>query len=187
MEMVNQTKTEICDNLDIIFKERGYRDYKWIDPKKIIVAQWVRMKCMFGCSGYGKLASCPPNVPSVTECESFFKEYSLGVIFRFNKKLDDPEKRHGWSKTVNMKLFKLERDVFLAGHERAFLLFMDSCSVCKECTGKRNECNEPIISRPSPEGLAMDVYSTVRQFGLPIEVRTDVNQEMNRYAFLLVQ
>ena len=121
MTKSDNSKTEIIDRLDNLFEKKGYRDYKWIDPQKIIVSQWVRMKCMFGCSGYGRLASCPPNVPSVAECEKFFNEYSLAVIFRFAKKLDDPEKRHGWSKTVNMKLFKLERDVFLAGHERAFL------------------------------------------------------------------
>ena len=187
MEIPEKSKTEICAKLDLLFEKKGYQDYKWIDPKKIIVSQWVRMKCMFGCSGYGRLASCPPNVPSVEECKKFFNEYSLAVIFRFAKKLDDPEKRHGWSKTVNMKLFKLEREVFLAGQERAFLLFMDSCSICEDCTGDRDTCREPKISRPSPEGLAMDVYSTVRQSGFPIEVRTDYTQEMNRYAFLMVQ
>ena len=29
--------------LDAIINEKGYTDYKWIDPKKIIVAQRVRM------------------------------------------------------------------------------------------------------------------------------------------------
>ena len=33
--------------LDAIINEKGYTDYKWIDPKKIIVAQRVRMKCKF--------------------------------------------------------------------------------------------------------------------------------------------
>jgi predicted metal-binding protein len=57
--------------LDQLFQEKGYTDYKWIDPHKIIVSQWVRMKCMFGCGEYGQNACCPPNVPSVSECERF--------------------------------------------------------------------------------------------------------------------
>lgn len=41
--------------------------------------------------------------------------------------------------------------------------------------------------RPSPEGMAVDVYTTVRQFGFPIQVLADYAQAMNRYAFLLVE
>ena len=40
--------------LDAIFRKKGYTDYKWIDPRKIIVAQWVRLKCQFGCGEYGR-------------------------------------------------------------------------------------------------------------------------------------
>jgi len=32
----------------------------------------------------------------------------------------------------------------------------------------------------------VDVYSTVRRFGFPINVRTDYDQKMDRYAFLMV-
>jgi hypothetical protein len=34
-----------------------------------------------------------------------------------------PEDRHAWSARINAKLVKLERAVFLAGFERAFMLF----------------------------------------------------------------
>jgi predicted metal-binding protein len=181
------SNTKTHEKLDEIFKKHGYRDYKWIDPNKIIVSQWVRMKCMFGCGEYGNNSSCPPNVPSVSECEKFFHEYSMAVIFRFAKKVDKPEDRHKWSTKVNMKLFKLEQEVFLSGYERAFLLFMDSCSLCEDCPGERQKCKEPRSARPSPEALAVDVYSTVKQYSFPIEVLTDYSQEMNRYAFLMVK
>lgn len=174
-------------DLELLIQKQGYTDYKWIDPKNIIVSQWVRMKCMFGCGGYGENACCPPNLPSVTECERFFQEYNRAIIFRFAKKLDNPDDRHAWSRKVNLKLLKLEREVFFSGYERVFLLFMDSCNICAECVGEKDKCNEPRMARPSPEGMAVDVYSTVKQLGFPIEVRTDYSQEMNRYAFLMIQ
>jgi predicted metal-binding protein len=34
----------------------------------------VRMKCMYGCASYGRKACCPPNTPTVAECERFLKE-----------------------------------------------------------------------------------------------------------------
>ncbi len=174
-------------SIDAILSAQGYSDYKWIDPQKIIVSQWVRMKCQFGCGEYGRGGACPPNTPSVAECERFFREYSDAIILHFEGIMDQPEDRHAWSRKINAKLVKLEREVFLAGYERAFLLFMDSCCLCKECSGERQICNEPRLARPAPEAMAVDVYSTVRQFGFSINVRTDYDQKMDRFAFLMVK
>jgi predicted metal-binding protein len=174
------------DELGSIFHKYSFEDYKWINPSKIVVSQWVRMKCTFGCREYGKTASCPPNVPSVAECERFFHEYKDAAIFHFQKKMKNPEDRFTWTRKVNMKLVNLEREVFLSGYERAFLLFMDSCCICKECSGDRVTCKEPRLSRPAPEAMAVDVFSTVKQVGYAIEVLSDYSQAMNRYSFLMV-
>ena len=172
--------------IDTLLHENGYGDYRWIDPKQIIVAQWVRMKCMFGCGEYGRGGACPPNTPSVAECERFFKEYQDAIILHFEGKMDKPEDRHAWSARINARLVKLERAVFLAGYQRVFQLFMDSCAFCKECTGDRTTCEQPRMARPAPEAMAVDVYTTVRQFGFPIDVRTDYDQKMDRYACLMI-
>ncbi len=173
--------------LQTLIEKHGYTDFKWINPKDIVVAQWVRMKCMFGCEEYSRNATCPPNVPSVSECRQFFNEYSTAVILRFEKTVDKPEDRQTWSRGVNRELLKLEKALFLAGHYKAFLLAMDSCYLCNECTGVREECKMPQSARPSPESMAVDVFSTVRQFGFPIEVLSEYSQSMNRYAFLLIE
>jgi predicted metal-binding protein len=173
--------------LEALFQQHGYTDFKWINPKDIVVSQWVRIKCTFGCGEYGRNASCPPNTPPVAECRRFFDEYSTAVVFHFEKAVEKPEDRHAWSKGVNQGLLKLERNVFVSGYEKAFLLFMDSCGMCADCTGVREQCKDPRLSRPSPESMAMDVFSTVRQFGYPIEVLSDYAQPMNRYAFLLIE
>ena len=173
-------------HVDQILQSHGYADYRWIDPQKIVVAQWVRMKCLFGCGEYGHGACCPPNTPSVAECERFFKEYTHALILHFAGRMDQPEDRHAWSAKINARLSKLERAVFLAGHERVFMLFMDSCNLCKQCTGERRTCEHPRMARPAPEAMAVDVYTTVRRFGFEINVRTDYDQTMDRFAFLMV-
>lgn len=172
--------------LETLFQHHGFSDFKWIKPEDIVVSQWVRMKCTFGCVEYGRNATCPPNVPTVAECERFFKEYSDAAVFHFEKKVDKPEDRHDWSRKLNMKLSKMEREVFLSGYEKAFLLFMDSCCICEACEGEREKCKVPRSARPSPESMAMDVFSTVKKIGYPIEPLTDYTQAMNRYAFLMV-
>jgi predicted metal-binding protein len=174
------------EELEALFEKHGFGDYRWIGPEKIVVSQWVRMKCTFGCWRYGKSATCPPNLPSVSECERFFREYKEAVVFHVPKKVDCPEDRHVWAKKVNSQLSKLEREVFLSGYQKAFLLLVAPCNICKECAGVKEKCNEPALSRPTPEGMAIDVFSTVRQLDYPIEVLSDYAQEMNRYAFLMI-
>jgi len=180
-------KTDRHDALEMLFRKHGYADFQWIEAEKIIVSQWVRMKCMFGCNEYGKNACCPPNVPSITECQRFFQEYSDIVIFRFEKSVKKPEERFKWTRQVNLKLLKLERDVFLLGYPKTFLLFLDSCCICSQCPGQKIQCKNPKSSRPTPEAMAVDVFSTVKQCGYPIEVLSDYYQKMNRYAFLMIQ
>jgi predicted metal-binding protein len=123
----------------------------------------------------------------VAECRQFFDDYQSAAVFHFEKAVAQPEDRHRWSRETNLALLQLERAVFLAGHRKAFLLFMDSCHLCADCASARESCKNPRQSRPSPEGMAMDVFSTVRKLGYPIEVLTDYDQAMNRYAFLLVE
>jgi predicted metal-binding protein len=172
--------------LKALFSKHGFTDYRWLDPAEIVVAEWVRMKCLYGCRDYGKNAACPPNAPSVAECARFFREYKRAAVFHFAKTVERPDDRHAWGREVNLDLLKLEGDVFKAGFVKAFLLFFDSCGICPECSGSRTSCKEPKLARPVPEALAVDVFSTVRKLGYPIEVLFEYDQEMNRYAILLI-
>jgi len=187
MEKLANRKEIGRKSLEKMFKKHGYDDYKWIDPKGIVVGQWARMKCMFGCKNYGKCGTCPPNTPSVAECKDFFKGYKTGAVFHFTKKVKIPEDRFAWTRKVNSKLLKMEREVFLSGYYRTFLLFMDSCNLCTSCPGIKQLCKNPKMSRPTPESMAIDVFATVRKIGYPIDVLYDYSQGMNRYAFLFIE
>ncbi|MCU0638409.1 MAG: DUF2284 domain-containing protein [Candidatus Krumholzibacteria bacterium] len=174
-------------SMERLFEEHGCGDFKFFDPRDIVTGQWVRMKCRFGCHHYGKGALCPPNAPSVAECREFFGEYGEAVIFHFSRRLDDPEQRHEWSRSINRILQKVERAVFLSGKYRAFMMFIDPCNFCEECVGPGGDCREPRAARPSPEGLAVDVFSTARKCGYDIQVLKEYTDEMNRFAILLVE
>lgn len=172
--------------LEELFRKHGFTDFRWLDPKEIVLGQWVRMKCLYGCVEYGRTATCPPHAPSVEDCERFFKEYRRAVVFHFEKKVDRPEDRHAWSRKIDLALLKLEQEIFMAGLFKAFLMYMDSCNICLECSGGPAGCKEPKLARPTPDALGIDVFTTVRKLGYPIEVLSDYRQAMNRYAFLMI-
>lgn len=161
-------------------------DFKWMDPGRVIIGNWVRMKCNFGCPGYGKRRTCPPYLPSVEECRNFFKEYKRGLLFHFAKRFKNPEMRHPWSKEVNRRMLELEREVFLSGYQKAFIFTQAPCRVCKNCTGT-GECRHPYQARPTLEAFGVDVYGTARRMSYPIQVVKDYHDEMNRYGMLLVE
>ena len=175
------------ENLEETFRKHSFHDFKWIDPAQITVSQWVRMKCMFGCNEYGKNASCPPNVPSVSDCEGFFREYRHAVIFHLEKQVGSQEELKHWVRSVHTNLLKLEKEVFLFGYEKAFILLIDSCCLCSECSPKRELCKNPKQSRPTVEALGVDVYKTARSAGYHIQVKSDPSQTMDRFALLMVE
>jgi predicted metal-binding protein len=166
---------------------RGFRDYRWIDPARIVVSEWVRMKCRFGCGDYGRFGTCPPNLPDVAACRAFFGEYALAAVLHVEMTEPDHKARRRWSNEAHVGLLALERDVFLEGFEKAFALVFATCRQCAECAPRREECKLPDKARPTPEALAVDVYSTARAVGYPIEVVTAVDEAHDRYAILLVR
>jgi len=163
----------------------GFTDYRWINPQDIVVSQWVRVKCTFGCSDYG-LGTCPPNTPSVDECKRFFSEYNNGLIIRLTKFVDKDSYPSDWSRDMTNKFLEIERQLFLQGNQKAFLFNQTCCDLCKDCSGNRTDCKNKRKSRPSPEGFAVDVYQTVRNAGMEIHVIPESPSEINRIVILLI-
>jgi len=174
------------EQIEGLAQQRGFVDYRWLGRGQTVVAEWVRMKCTYGCPHYGQLGACPPNLPSVSACRRFFEEYEWGLVLHFAQRSPSREARHEWARQVNQRLLELEHAVFLAGYYKAFLLLMDTCRVCDSCAPTRAECANPRAARPTPEGMCVDVFTTVRKLGYPIEVLRDREEEMNRYAFLMI-
>jgi len=55
-----------------------------ISPDDVIVGDWVRWKCLFGCKGYGKHLSCPPYVPGPDDTRRLLKDYKKAYLIHFH-------------------------------------------------------------------------------------------------------
>lgn len=175
------------EDLERLLQKHECGDFRWFDPKSMVVAEWVRMKCRFGCPHYGKAATCPPYVPSLAECRQFFAEYGDAALIHFAGSVQKPEDRHAWTRSINRRLLQLEREVFLAGCYKAFILFVDPCNLCDDCAGGPADCRMPQNARPAPEALGVDVFAVARSCGYQIQVLKDHSQQMNRFGMLMVQ
>lgn len=159
----------------------GFADAKIIHPGSVMTAPWVRLKCQFGCPGYGKKYSCPPDTPTPEQMRSILDSYHRAILFH----IQPPQaESHTWRK-VRAKLLNgltdLEGEMFKDGYYKAFLLTAGPCHLCKECAKLKEEsCKFGHKARPSMEACGIDVYQTVRNSGFfvaPLREKTDARND----------
>lgn len=153
----------------------GAVEAKTIKADDVIVSDWVRYKCQYGCSGYGQCLTCPPYSSTPDQMRKILSGYEWAILLRFEPEGPD----------VHKTTVKLERRVFLSGYHSAFGLGAGPCNLCDECNLK--ECVHPDLARPSMEACGVDVYATVRKAGFKIEVRRDRKQRPVYFGLLLVK
>ena len=153
----------------------GATDAKLIDPKNIVVKDWVRLKCQYGCGNYGKSLTCPPYSPTPEQTRKALKGYSHAILMRV------PDESTG----IHDMIAKLERHVFLHGYYSAFGLVAGPCERCEKCN--LQHCTYPRLARPSLESSGIDVYATARKNGFHIEVLKTRRQKPTYFGLLLVQ
>jgi predicted metal-binding protein len=154
-------------------KELGAIEAKIISVKSIVTAEWVRLKCQFGCDGHGQSLTCPPYSPTPKETRKALSFYKVALLV------------HGKHyKGIHSLIPTLEREVFLDGFYKAFGMGAGPCQLCKSCA---KFCRHPDKTRPSMEACGIDVYTTVRANGYPIEVVKTESCKTNYYGLLLIE
>ena len=146
-----------------------------IDPRRVPTAEWVRLKCQFGCGGYGQCLMCPPYAPEPEQTRRLLDAYSTGFLIHWGHESGGRE-----------ALAEIERQAFLKGYYKAFAMASGPCDLCNECD-LEGDCNHPSQARPSMEACGIDVFQTARDAGFPIEVVTGPKDTPNFYSLLLVE
>jgi predicted metal-binding protein len=146
---------------------KGMTKAKIINTENIVVANWVRLKCQYGCGGYSKRLTCPPYSPVPEYTQKMVTEYSKALLMQIENippKIEDKV-----SQKLKRIVADLEREIFLDGYYKAFGMTSGPCRLCRTCNlGK--PCKYPYEARPSMEACGIDVYQTVRNAGFKLEV-----------------
>ena len=161
-----------------------------ISAHEVVVADWVRFKCRYGCKGYAKHLTCPPYAPAPEETRRMLAEYDHAVLLRFDgvpghegaRTEDVPDDFHPWYKDliiwVNRTVHLLEKTAFYDGYYKAFGFGAYPCVLCEHCVAEeeagpvdeslRRRCRHMDLVRPSMEAAGMDVFATARRVGWDI-------------------
>jgi predicted metal-binding protein len=171
-------------------KPHGLTDLIPFEVEKINVAEWVRLKCRYGCNRYGTNWCCPPATPRPAKVRAILREYHLALLTVGSKSckefyLDNHRKRalqvKCWKGTISM-----ERQLFLEGYYKAFSLVGECCALCKQCAYPA-DCRFPQEKRPSIESFSIDVIGTLKNIGATSTVAMNTRDTFNYYGLILLQ
>jgi hypothetical protein len=91
--------------------ELGAEKAKLIDTATVVVEEWVRWKCLYGCPLYGKDPCHPPCAPDAESTKKVMKEYRQAILLNSSK-----------GKSLTEVAVKLEGEAYRAGYYKAFAL-----------------------------------------------------------------
>jgi len=154
-------------------KSLGAKEAKVISVKTIVVAEWVRMKCQFGCDGFGQSLTCPPYSPAPELTRRMLTYYKHALLVHGDEYSD-----------IHSLIPILEREIFLDGYFKAFGMGAGPCNLCEKCA---EFCRHPDKTRPSMEACGIDVYTTVKSNGYPIKVLKTQDCKGNYYGIVLIE
>jgi len=170
---------EFCQNA----LEKGVDGAKVIDPGSVVTAEWVRLKCQFGCPGFGRSLCCPPHTPTPEVTRRVIDSYQKAILL--HRHITEGRKRSERTKQFNEIVVQLEIEIFLEGYYKAWSMTSGPCRLCKECD-LSSLCKHGMEARPSMEACGVDVFKTARDNGFPIWVVRSYEEEQNIYGLILV-
>jgi predicted metal-binding protein len=148
----------------------GLKAY-FVDAGDIPVEKRVALKCAYGCKGYGKRLSCPPNILSVEEFRKIIGEYSSALLLvdecDTSQVSDILEVWGEIRKDSFHKMLDLEQEAFREGFTFAHLLRPGSCNECDVCNLEK--CIKPELRRFAPEAVGVNLQKTMENTGLVLE------------------
>jgi predicted metal-binding protein len=161
--------------VEIAEKETHVKKAVIVLPKNVATAGWVRLKCQYGCDGYGQSLTCPPFTPTPDQMRNILDCYRRAILIHFDTEAD-----------VKAIVVKLERKIFLSGAWKAFGLGAGPCYFCNECAIESGQCRHAERARPAMEACGIDVFTTARRAGFEIEVVKTTSQCPNYFGLVLV-
>lgn len=159
---------------------KGVDGAKVIDPHSVVTAEWVRMKCQFGCHRFGTMLCCPPRTPTPEVMRKVIDSYQKAILL--HRRLSKDEK----TKDFNQTIVHLEIKIFLDGYYRAWSMGSGPCRLCPTCD-PTTPCKHAKIARPSMEACGIDVFKTARDNGFSIEVRKTREEDRDLFGLILVE
>jgi predicted metal-binding protein len=183
-----------------------HKDIRLISTDMVVVSEWVRFKCRYGCPSFGRTLSCPPFSPTPEETRRLLAEYRTAVLVHAQTSPDagyttEQHRRHvkECRARLHMATIEMERAAFLQGYYKAFAMGATPCSLCEDCVVKERsevskinglstlDCRHKDIMRPPMDAFGIDMFQTARNAGYSIKVLKSYSDVADLYSMVLIE
>jgi len=175
--------------------QRGAKTAKIIPARMVAVDERVRLKCEVPlCSGYNQFLTCPPHVMAVDAFARILSGYERALLLQVEAvDIDSTDKSTGRismamvregekaHRPYKLKLLEIvetvEAAAFKKGMRFAAGFIGGSCPLCEQCVDNKmtDPCRHPFRARPAMEGVGIDVFQTVQNAGLSLDLSSSKN------------
>ncbi|MBT1073114.1 DUF2284 domain-containing protein [Pelotalea chapellei] len=156
-------------------RQLGFHAAVDLDPVVITIEPWVKAKCSYGCSQYGRKWSCPPHSMGSEEFKELLGCYSRALLVAGQPPL----------RSFQEQLLELEKAAFLGGFKKALAFSGGPCCWCETCPEDR--CTFPEKRRPSLESCGCDVFALAERAGIKMGPLKNSDDFVQYVGLLLVE
>ncbi len=152
----------------------GCVEAKIIPTKNIMLGNWVKLQCQYGCSHFGKLFTCPPCTPNADDMSDILMDYQQALLIKASS-----------AKDVHKIVLSLESRLKTQGEYKAFGLEALPCDLCEVCTVE-TQCQFPEEARPTLQACGIDVPQTVSGTGWDVATEHSPCSEAYPFGMVLI-
>lgn len=156
-------------------KAIGFHDVFEIPPDSVVVTEFPKNKCKFGCSSVDK-KHCKANDIPLDETRRLLSTYTRALLLKGEPPTGD----------FQHQILEAEKIAFKAGFHKAFAFWAGPCTICPSCDLDQ-PCRNTKNRRPSLEGSGIDVFETIRGQGETLETRSTKGDIIKYYGLLLLE
>ena len=156
-------------------KAIGFHDVFEISPQSVVVSEFPKNKCKFGCSSADK-KHCQANDIPLDETRRLLSTYTRALLLKGEPPTND----------FQHQILEAEKIAFKTGYHKAFAFWAGPCTICPSCDLDQ-PCRNTKNRRPSMEGSGIDVFETVRGNGETLETRSNKGDIIKYYGLLLLE
>ncbi len=186
----NGISNALIDELHKMGSKFGITTVQSFSVEKLVIKDWVNLKCRYGCTSYGTNWSCPPATPKPNEARKIISEFETALLLEGHRKCANFYRNNRRKREDAVRYWKgivsTERFLFLKGYYKAFALVSSVCSLCKQCTYP-DACRFPQEKRPTIESFSIDLIGTLHNLGATSNVATSSQDAFNYYGLVLLE
>lgn len=170
-------------------QEYGLQEIVPFAIESIVLAEWVSLKCQYGCPQFNTNWCCPPASPDLRKVRAILGEYWMALLLVGNRHCPDFYSHSAKRRAYQVRYWKgtmsMERQLFLEGYDKAFSLVSGACALCKKCAYPE-PCRFPLEKRPPVESFGIDLIGTLKSLGRSTSVSQNTDDNFNYYSIILL-